>query len=86
MGWSFLATGKQLFVGRLIAIIVLIALGLFEFVPFIGPVLAIIIVIAGIPYVLNRLSGFKARLLGVMCALIGMAVMEKAILIFTLLP
>ena len=62
-GFEFLATGKQLFVGRVIAILVLIALGFFEFVPFVGPLLAVILIIAGIPYVLNRSLGFKARFL-----------------------
>ena len=86
-GLEFLATGKQLFVGRLIAIIVLIALGLFEFVPFIGPVLAIIIVTAGIPYVLNRSLGFKARFLAWRDVRFNWhGSYGKAILIFTLLP
>lgn len=86
-GLEFLATGKQLFVGRLIAIIVLIALGLFEFVPFIGPALAIIIVIAGIPYVLNRSLGFKARFLAWRDVRFNWhGSYGKAILIFTILP
>ena len=86
-GLEFLATGKQLFVGRLIAIIVLIALGLFEFVPFVGPALAVIIVIAGIPYVLNRSLGFKARFLAWRDVRFNWhGSYGNAILIFTILP
>ena len=86
-GLEFLATGKQLFVGRVIAILVLIAIGLFEFVPFIGPALAVIIIIAGIPYVLNRSIGFKARFLAWRDVRFDwQGSYGKAFLIFTLLP
>ena len=86
-GLEFLATGKQLFVGRIIAILVLIAVGFFEFVPFIGPALAVIIIIAGIPYVLNRSLGFKARFLAWRDVRFDwQGSYGKAFLIFTILP
>ena len=86
-GLEFLATGKQLFVGRVIAILVLIAIGFFEFVPFIGPALAVIIIIAGIPYVLNRSIGFKARFLAWRDVRFDwQGSYGKAFLIFTILP
>ena len=86
-GLEFLATGKQLFVGRIIAILVLIAIGFFEFVPFIGPALAVIIIIAGIPYVLNRSLGFKARFLAWRDVRFDwQGSYGKAFLIFTILP
>lgn len=62
-GFEFLATGKQLFIGRLIAFIALVALGFFELVPVIGPVLSVLLFTLAVPFVLNRSLGFKARYL-----------------------
>ena len=60
-GFQFLATGKQLFIGRIIAILALIAFSLIELLPVIGIYLSLIIVFIALPYVLNRSVGFKAR-------------------------
>lgn len=60
-GFLYLATGKQLFVGRIVAILVLVALSIAEFIPVIGVVLSIFVLLCGLPYVLNRSVRFNAR-------------------------
>ena len=59
--FAFLATGKQLFIGRIVAFIILIGLALFELVPYVGPVLGVLVIILGVPFVINRSIGFTAR-------------------------
>ena len=60
-GFQYLATGKQLFVGRVVAIILLIALSIAEFIPYIGVAISILFVVIALPFVLNRSVRFKAR-------------------------
>ena len=60
-GFQYLATGKQLFVGRVVAIIFLIALSIAEFIPYIGVAISILFVVVALPFVLNRSVRFKAR-------------------------
>ena len=60
-GFQYLATGKQLFIGRIVAIIILVALSVAEFIPGIGIPLSIAIVLFGLPFVLNRSVRFNAR-------------------------
>ena len=60
-GFQYLATGKQLFVGRIVAILVLVALSLAEFIPVIGIALSILVLLIGFPFVLNRSVRFNAR-------------------------
>lgn len=60
-GFQYLATGKQLFIGRIVAIIILVALSVAEFIPGIGIPLSIAIVLFGLPFVLNRSLRFNAR-------------------------
>lgn len=60
-GFHYLATGKQLFIGRIIAILALVALSVAELIPLIGVPLSVAAVLFGLPFVLNRSIGFNAR-------------------------
>ena len=60
-GFQFLATGKQLFVGRIVAILALVAFSISEFIPVIGGLLSVLVLLIGLPYVLNRSVRFNAR-------------------------
>lgn len=60
-GFQYLATGKQLFLGRIVAIIALIGLSLAELVPFIGILITGAALLFGLPFVLNRSVRFNAR-------------------------
>ena len=62
-GFQYLAKGKQLFIGRLVAILVLVGISFAELVPLIGPLISFFAVLFGLPWVLNRAIGFNARML-----------------------
>ena len=60
-GLQYLATGKQLFIGRIVAIVALIALAFAELIPYIGAAISVIFVILVLPFILNRSVRFNAR-------------------------
>ena len=59
--FQYLATGKQLFIGRVVAIIALVAISLAELLPFVGLAVSFVVIFIAIPWVLNRSVAFKAR-------------------------
>lgn len=60
-GLQYLATGKQLFIGRIVAVLALIALAIAELIPYIGVAISIVFVLLVLPFVLNRSVRFNAR-------------------------
>lgn len=60
-GLQYLATGKQLFIGRIVAILALVALSLAELIPVIGIMVSLAVILFGLPFVLNRSVRFNAR-------------------------
>ena len=60
-GFQYLATGKQLFIGRIIAILALVLFSFLELLPVIGLYLSLIILVFALPFVLNRSVRFNAR-------------------------
>ena len=60
-GLQYLATGKQLFIGRIVAVVALIALAFAELIPYIGVAISIIFVLLVLPFILNRSVRFNAR-------------------------
>ena len=60
-GFQFTATGKNLFIGRIVGILALVGLSLIGVIPILGIIITVLTLFIGVPFILNRSLRFQAR-------------------------